>query len=205
VKIGYARVSTHLQDLALQLDALHQAGCETIYHEKSSGAKRSRPRLQELLDHLRPGDVVVIWKLDRLARSLKDLIELVTRIQAKDAALLSLKDQIDTTTPAGKLTFHLFAALAEFERDVIRERTQASLTAARARGRQGGRPKGLSKKAQHTARLAAQLYEEGQLSGQAICEQLAISRKTLYNYLCHEQVALGENRNGARPHEASAR
>ena len=205
MKIGYARVSTHLQDLALQLDALHQAGCETIYQEKSSGAKRSRPRLQELLDHLRPGDVVVIWKLDRLARSLKDLIELVTRIQAKDAALLSLKDQIDTTTPAGKLTFHLFAALAEFERDVIRERTQASLTAARARGRQGGRPKGLSKKAQHTARLAAQLYEEGQLSGQAICEQLAISRKTLYNYLCHEQVALGENRNGARPHEASAR
>lgn len=205
MKIGYARVSTHMQDLALQLDALHQAGCQQIYQEKGSGTKMSRPRLQELLDHLRPGDIVVIWKLDRLARSLKDLIELVTVIQAKDAALLSLKDQIDTTTPAGKLTFHLFATLAEFERDVIRERTQAGLTAARARGRQGGRPKGLSKKAQHTARLAAQLYAESQLSVKAICEQLAISRKTLYNYLRHEQVALGGNRKEARPHEASPR
>jgi len=190
MKIGYARVSTQDQDLALQLDALQAAGCGKIYKEKITGATRERPELKKLLDQLREGDIVVIWKLDRLARSLKDLVNLVNEIQEKGGALHSLNDQIDTTTPHGKFTFHVFAALAEFERDIIRERTKAGLTAARARGRVGGRPKGLSKKAQHTAIIAEKLYQERELTVKEICEQLSISRGTLYNYLRFRGVAI---------------
>jgi len=195
MKIGYARVSTQDQDLSLQLDALHDAGCAEIYQEKITGAKRERPELQKMMDHLREGDVIVIWKLDRLARSLKDLVELVNQIQERGAALLSLNDQIDTTTPQGKFTFHVFAALAEFERDIIRERTRAGLAAARARGRKGGRPKGLTKKAEHTAIIAEKLYLDGGISIQEICEQLAISKGTLYNYLRHQGIEIGSKRS----------
>ena len=195
MKIGYARVSTQDQDLSLQLDALHDAGCAEIYQEKITGAKRERPQLQKMLEHLREGDVIVIWKLDRLARSLKDLVELVNQIQERGAALLSLNDQIDTTTPQGKFTFHVFAALAEFERDIIRERTRAGLAAARARGRKGGRPKGLTKKAEHTAIIAEKLYLDGGISIQEICEQLAISKGTLYNYLRHQGIEIGSKRS----------
>ena len=191
MKIGYARVSTKNQDLSLQLDALEKIGCQKIYQEKITGATRERPQLKKLLEQLREGDVVVVWKLDRLARSLKDLVNLVNEIQEKGAGLQSLNDHIDTTTPQGKLTFHLFAALAEFERDIIRERTNAGLAAARARGRVGGRPKGLSKKAQHTAIIAENLYLEKSLMVHEICEQLSISRGTLYNYLRHRGVEVG--------------
>lgn len=191
MKIGYARVSTQDQELGLQLDALEQAGCEKIYQEKVSGAAKARPQLEALLEHLRNGDVVVVWKLDRLARSLKDLVSLVNRIQEKGASFQSVNDQIDTTSAHGKFTFHIFASLAEFERDIIRERTKAGLAAARARGRVGGRPKGLSKKAQHKAMLAKQLYLEGELSISEICEQLSISKGTLYNYLHHQGVEVG--------------
>lgn len=191
MKIGYARVSTKNQELDLQLDALKENGCQQIYQEKISGAKRERPELQKLLDQLRADDVVVIWKLDRLARSLKDLVTLVNEIEAKGAGLQSLNDHIDTTTPHGKLTFHIFAALAEFERDIISERTKAGLEAARARGRKGGRPKGLSKKSQHTAIIAEQLYKERKLSVKEICEQLSISKNTFYRYLRHRGVAIG--------------
>lgn len=194
MKIGYARVSTKNQDLSLQLDALEKIGCQKIYQEKITGATRERPQLTKLLEQLRKGDVVVVWKLDRLARSLKDLVNLVNEIQEKGAGLQSLNDHIDTTTPQGKLTFHLFAALAEFERDIIRERTNAGLAAARARGRVGGRPKGLSKKAQHTAIIAENLYLEQKLTVNEICEQLSISRGTLYNYLRHRGVELGAAR-----------
>ena len=190
MKIGYARVSTQDQDLALQLDALNAAGCGKIYKEKITGSTRERLELQKLLDQLREGDVVVIWKLDRLARSLKDLVNLVNEIQEKGGALHSLNDQIDTTTPHGKFTFHVFAALAEFERDIIRERTKAGLVAARARGRVGGRPTGLSKKAQHKAIIAERLYQERELTVKEICEQLSISRGTLYNYLRFRGVAI---------------
>jgi len=190
MKIGYARVSTQDQELALQLDALKAAGCGKIYKEKMTGSTRERPELQKLLDQLREGDIVVIWKLDRLARSLKDLVNLVNEIQEKGGALHSLNDQIDTTTPHGKFTFHVFAALAEFERDIIRERTKAGLTAARARGRVGGRPKGLSKKAQHTAIIAEKLYQERELTVKEICDQLSISRGTLYNYLRFRGVTI---------------
>ena len=191
MKIGYARVSTKNQELDLQLDALKENGCQQIYQEKVSGAKRERPELQKLLDQLRADDIVVIWKLDRLARSLKDLVTLVNEIEAKGAGLQSLNDHIDTTTPHGKLTFHIFAALAEFERDIISERTKAGLEAARARGRKGGRPKGLSKKAQHTAIIAEQLYNERKLSVKEICEQLSISKNTFYRYLRHRNIPVG--------------
>jgi len=191
MKIGYARVSTQDQELGLQLDALEQAGCEKIYQEKVSGAAKARPQLEALLEHLRKGDVVVVWKLDRLVRSLKDLVSLVNQIQEKGASFQSVNDQIDTTSAHGKFTFHIFASLAEFERDIIRERTKAGLAAARARGRVGGRPKGLSKKAQHKAMLAKQLYLEEELSISEICEQLSISKGTLYNYLHHQGVEVG--------------
>jgi DNA invertase Pin-like site-specific DNA recombinase len=191
MNIGYARVSTQDQDLSLQLDALNDAGCNKIYKEKITGSKKERPQLQKMLGQLRKGDVVVIWKLDRLARSLKDLVGLVNEIQERGGALHSLNDQIDTTTPHGKFTFHIFAALAEFELDIIRERTKAGLAAARARGRIGGRPKGLSKKAQHTAIIAEKLYQERELTVKEICEQLSISRGTFYNYLRYRGVNIG--------------
>ena len=169
-------------------------GCNKIYKEKITGSKKERPQLQKMLGQLRKGDVVVIWKLDRLARSLKDLVGLVNEIQEKGGALHSLNDLIDTTTPHGKFTFHIFAALAEFERDIISERTKAGLAAARARGRKGGRPKGLSKKAQHTAIIAEKLYQERELTVKEICEQLSISRGTFYNYLRYREVNIGAPR-----------
>ena len=191
MKIGYARVSTQEQELSLQIDALETAGCEHIYQEKITGAKKARPELQRMMSQLRKEDTVVIWKLDRLARSLKDLVSIVNEIQGKEAELQSLNDHIDTSTPHGKFTFHLFAALAEFERDIISERTKAGLAAARARGRMGGRPKGLSQKAEHTAIIAEQLYRDGELSVKEICKQLSISKGTFYNYLRHRGVQIG--------------
>lgn len=195
MKIGYARVSTQEQNLSLQLDALQTAGCTTIHHEKVTSAKKERPELQKLMGQLRAGDVVVVWKLDRLGRSLQDLVSLVNEMQGKGAEFQSLNDHIDTTTPQGKFTFHLFAALAEFERDIIRERTKAGLAAARARGRKGGRPKGLSKEAQHTAIIAERLYHDRELTVKQICKQLSISRGTFYNYLRHRGVDLSSPRN----------
>ncbi len=194
MKIGYARVSTKEQNLSLQLDTLEKEGCEQIFHEKITGSKTKRPELDNMLSNLRKGDVVVIWKLDRLGRSLKDLVNLMTQLQNKGVGLLSLNDHINTTTPTGKLTFHLFAALAEFERDIISERTQAGLVAARARGRKGGRPKGLSQKAEHTAIIAQRLYEEENLSVQQICDQLSIAKRTFYKYLRHRGVKVGTPR-----------
>ena len=184
MKIGYARVSTKDQNLDLQIDALTKAGCVDtyIYREEISGATRERPQLQKLLEQIREGDVVVIWKLDRLGRSLADLVHLVNEIQDKGAGLLSLNDNIDTTTPQGKLTFHIFAAIAQFEREIIRERTNAGLASARARGRKGGRPRGLSPDAKIKAAAAVSLYQQKK-SISEICTTLAISKKTLYKYL----------------------
>jgi DNA invertase Pin-like site-specific DNA recombinase len=192
MKIGYARVSTKDQNLNLQLDALQQAGCEKIFKEKMSGASADRPELLKLLEHVREGDVIVIWKLDRLGRSLKHLVEIVNDLMSKQVGLLSLNDPIDTTTPQGRLTFNIFASLAEFEREVIRERTKAGLAAARSRGRQGGRPKGLSEKARQKAMIAETLYKEQQLTVQQIAEQLHISKTTLYAYLRSRGVKVGK-------------
>jgi DNA invertase Pin-like site-specific DNA recombinase len=183
MKIGYARVSTKDQNLSLQIDALKKEGCQKIYEEKATGAKMDRAELKKLLEHLREGDVVIIWKLDRLGRSLRDLVNLVTEIQDKGAGLKSLNDFIDTTTPQGKLTFHIFAALAEFEREIISDRTKAGLESARARGRMGGRPKGLSKESQNKAIVAESLYRQGQMSVYEICINLDISKATFYKYL----------------------
>ncbi len=198
MKMGYARVSTRDQNLDLQVDALKAAGCERIYQDVASGARTVRPALDELLGQLRAGDVLVIWKLDRMGRSLKHLVELVGSLMERKVGLLSLNDPIDTTSAQGRLVFNLFASLAEFERELIRERTQAGLSAARARGRVGGRPKGLSPQAEATALAAETLYREQKLSVAAIAQKLHLAKSTLYSYLRHRGVEIG-------PYEKSAR
>lgn len=190
MKIGYARVSTKDQNFGLQIDALQKAGCEKLYREVVSGARTERPVLDRVVDSLRTGDVLVIWKLDRLGRSLKHLVELVNTLRERGVGLQSLNDPIDTTTPQGRLSFNLFASLAEFERDLVRERTQAGLSAARARGRNGGRPKGLSAQAEATACAAETLYLERKLSVRQIADRLGISKSTLYAYLRYRGVAI---------------
>ncbi|MGK0688818.1 recombinase family protein [Serratia marcescens] len=178
--IGYARVSTDDQHLDLQRDALKQVGCERIYEDTISGAQAEREGLASLINSLRPGDTVVIWRLDRLGRSLKNLLQLVERFDGLCVGLRSLQESIDTTSSGGRLVFHLFGALAEFERNLVRERTQAGLSAARRRGRQGGRPALLSptKKA-----LALKLHRERNHTIEEICNMMGISKSTLYNYL----------------------
>ncbi|BBM86848.1 resolvase [Candidatus Uabimicrobium amorphum] len=193
MKIGYARISTKNQSFSLQVDALEKAGCNKIYKEVISGAKSERKVLENLLSNLREGDTLIVWKLDRLGRSLKHLVELINTLMKKRVGLQSINDPVDTTTAQGRLIFKIFASLAEFEREIIRERTQAGLQAAKERGRVGGRPKGLSKKAQSTACAAEALYKEGKLSVQEIANQLGIAKSTLYNYLRHRNVKIGLN------------
>lgn len=190
MKIGYARVSTRDQKLDLQIDALKNAGCEKIFSDVISGASKERPNLNAMLEQCRTGDTIVIYKLDRLGRSLIHLVNLVNKLMEDGIHLQSLTDNIDTSTSQGKLMFNVFASLAEFERDLIRERTQAGLKAARARGRLGGRPKGLSKEAEATSYAAAALYRERKLSVQQICDRLGISKMTLYKYLRYRGVEI---------------
>ncbi len=191
MKFGYARVSTKEQNLSLQIDALKKEGCYQIFQEKVSGSKADRPELQKMIDQLREDDIIVIWKLDRLGRSLRDLVNLIKEIQDRGAGLKSLNDSIDTTTAHGKLIFHIFASLAEFERDIISERTKAGLAAARARGRKGGRPKGLSKEAHDKAIIVETLYKQGNMSIAQICKHVNIARSTVYNYLRYRNVKIG--------------
>jgi DNA invertase Pin-like site-specific DNA recombinase len=180
VLIGYARVSTDDQNLALQRDALAAAGCEKVYEDRTSGAKAERPGLALALEVARAGDTLVVWRLDRLGRSLKDLIALAEGLDKRGVGLKSLKEALDTTSSGGRLVFHMFGALAEFERDLTRERTRAGLTAARARGRLGGRPKRLTPEKR---RLAVQLYRAREHSIAEICRLMGISKPTLYSYL----------------------
>jgi DNA invertase Pin-like site-specific DNA recombinase len=180
--VGYARVSTHEQNLDMQLDALKAAGCQKIFTDKISTLKAERKGLDEALTFLRPGDVLVVWKLDRLGRTLKQLIELVALFNQKGIGFKSLKETIDTTTSTGKLVFHIFAALAEFERDIIHERTRAGLEAARARGRSGGRPKIQDIDPKRIA-LAKSLYADQNTPVQEICDTLHIGKTTLYRYV----------------------
>jgi DNA invertase Pin-like site-specific DNA recombinase len=198
MKIGYARVSTQDQNLDLQIDALNEFGCKKIFTDKASGAKTARPELDKMLEQLREGDVVVIWKLDRLGRNLKHLVELVAQFNEQKVGLVSLNDPVDTTTAQGRLVFNIFASLAEFERDIISERTKAGLAAARKRGRKGGRPKGLSEEAQQKAMIAETLYKEEKLTVNQICERLGIARATLYSYLRHrgwkQETQFAENK-----------
>lgn len=183
MKIGYARVSTEDQRLDAQLDALNDAGCEMIFEEKQSGKSADRPQLLAMIAQLRRGDTVVVTKLDRLGRSLKDLIEIVFDLDGSGIHFKSIDDNIDTSTPMGKFVFHVFGALAEFERARLSQRTREGLAAARKRGRTGGRPAGLSAKARDKARLAESLYNEGERSVAEMCDHLDISKATLYRYL----------------------
>ncbi len=189
MQVGYARVSTQDQTLDLQKDALTKAGCEKICTDTTSGAKAERPGLQEAVAFLRKGDMLVVWKLDRLGRSLKHLIETVTGLHQRNIGFRSLTESIDTTTSAGKLIFHVFGALAEFERDLIRERTQAGLIAARARGRHGGRPRAVSLNDPKKIRLAQSLYDDKNNSVDEICRTLGVSRSTLYRYVAQTNDA----------------
>lgn len=196
-KIGYARVSTQDQNLDLQIDALQKAGCQKIVTEKASGAKVAgakkknakgvetdkieRPELHKLLtDILRPGDVFVVYKLDRLARSLKQLIEIVENLNNRGIGFQSLNESIDTTVPHGRLFFHIFGAISEFERDLIRERTMAGLQSARARGRKGGRPSAVD---DIKLKMIRTLYADKNNSIGSICKTLGISKTTLYKYI----------------------
>ncbi len=178
--IGYARVSTTDQTLNLQKDALEQAGCSNIFTDTISGAKTERVGLEQALAYVRPGDTLVVWRLDRLGRSLRHLIETITTLHDRGIGFKSITENIDTTTSGGKLVFHIFGALAEFEREIIRERTKAGLLAARARGRRGGRPKALKDK---KIAMAQALYNDKKNSVAEICKTLNISRATLYRYV----------------------
>ena len=178
--IGYARVSTQDQKLHLQRDALKKAGCEKIITDKARGGMTARAGLDKVWEVLRPGDTLVVWRLDRLGRSLRHLIELMGELEQKRIGFRSLQEAIDTTSPGGKLTFHMFGALAEFERNLIQERTQAGLAAARARGRHGGRPNALDPRKQQ---VAVGLYKDRKHTVQEICQIMGISKPTLYNYL----------------------
>ncbi|MEK0217216.1 recombinase family protein [Bifidobacterium mongoliense] len=178
--IGYARVSTLEQNEALQTDALDKAGCERLFTDHASGAKAHRPELDHMLDTLRKGDTLVVWKLDRLGRSVQNLVDLMNLLQEKGVGFKSLTENMDTTTPGGILVFNVFAAMAQFERDLIRERTNAGLRAARARGHKGGRPSKLTEKQRTRIR---ELYQSRALTVQEIANQYQVSRQTIYSSL----------------------
>lgn len=178
--VGYARVSTQDQNPALQLNALKATGCERIFVEKASGAQRDRPELKAALEFVRAGDTLVVWRLDRLARSLKQLIETVEFLASRDIGFKSLTEAIDTTTAGGKLVFHIFGSLAEFERSIIRERTRAGLQAARARGKQGGRPPALTQKDLAAARA---MLSDPNITMEEVAHRLKVAPSTLYRHL----------------------
>jgi DNA invertase Pin-like site-specific DNA recombinase len=178
--IGYARVSTADQEPALQLDALKAAGCVKVFTDKASGALDRRPQLDRLLDQLRPGDTVVVWRLDRLGRSLRHLIALSEDLQERKVCLRSLQESIDTTTANGRLFFKIMGSLAEFERDLISERTKAGLEAARARGRKGGRPPVMTPQ---KVKVAREMYAAREHTVEEIAKIIGVSRKTVYRYL----------------------
>jgi DNA invertase Pin-like site-specific DNA recombinase len=181
MKIGYSRVSTQEQNEILQVDALREAGCEKVFADTMTGSKFERQGLEQALAYLRSGDIFIVWKLDRLGRSLQHLITTLNTLQEREIGFISLTENIDTTTPGGKLIFHVMGALAEFERDLIRERTNAGLAAARARGRVGGRPRRLATHGK--VALAWRLFADPNHSIPEICSTLRISRSTLYRYV----------------------
>mgnify|MGYP003375609925 CR=1 FL=1 len=178
--IGYARVSTRDQKPHLQLDALQEAGCERVFEETASGAKRDRPELKAVLDFMRAGDNLVVWKLDRLARSTRQLLETVEALELRGIGLKILTQNIDTTNAGGRLIFTVFSAIAEFEREIIRERTRAGLDAARSRGRTGGRPRALSDKDLKEARV---LLTDPEITVEDVARRLGVGPSTLYRYL----------------------
>jgi DNA invertase Pin-like site-specific DNA recombinase len=182
--VGYARVSTGDQSADLQTDALRGAGCERVISDVASGARTDRPGLADALQYVRNGDTLVVWKLDRLGRSLRHLIDVITGLHARGVAFRSLQEAIDTSTPGGKLVFHVFGALAEFERDLIRERTNAGLAAARMRGRRGGRPRRMSDR---QASLAVTMLHDPASSVADVCSTFKVSKSTLYRAIAARQ------------------
>ena len=187
MKVGYSRVSTHDQDLAMQHDALKSAKCDEIYSDIASGVKAQRPGLEQALSYLRAGDTLVVWKLDRLGRSIQHLIQTIQTLNNKDIGFQSLQENINTTTSSGKLVFHIFSALAEFEKDLITERTRAGLQAARSRGRLGGRPAALNLR--QIERLL-ELYNERKSTISEICKIFNISKSSFYNYISKQKKAI---------------
>ena len=180
MKIGYGRISTADQSHDLQKDALTKAGCEKIFLDTISGAKAKRPDLDKLKEQVREGDTFIVWRLDRPGRSLRDLIDWMTWLEDQNIGFVSLQENIDTTTPTGKLTFHIFGAIAEFERNLIQDRTHAGLQAARARGRKGGRKPALTPKRKEALN---QLYNSKKHTVAELCEMFTISKRTLYSYV----------------------
>lgn len=178
--VGYARVSTQDQDLALQVDALQKAGCGKIYTEKASGAQRDRPELKAALEFMRKGDTLVVWKLDRLARSLKQLIETIEQLDERGIQFNSLTEAMDTATSGGRLFYHIFAALSEFERSIIRERTQAGLNAARQMGKVGGRPQALSDRDLVEAKA---MLKDKSITVAQVAKRFNVSESTFYRYI----------------------
>lgn len=178
--IGYIRVSTDTQDMALQRDALESIGCDKIFEEVISGAKKERPQLEKCFDYLREGDTLTVWRLDRLGRSLKDLIEIVNRLHEQGIAFKSITEHIDTTSAGGKLVFHIFGAMAEFERNIISERTTAGLEAARKRGRVGGRKRKLS---DTQITLMKEMYNSKKHSLSEIGKAFGVSKGTVYTWV----------------------
>jgi DNA invertase Pin-like site-specific DNA recombinase len=178
--IGYARVSTIDQNLDLQLDALRNVSCEKLFEDRISGSKSDRPGLTKALEQLRKGDTLVVWKLDRLGRSLRHLIELINELQEKGIMFRSIQDGIDTSSSIGQFFFHITGAFAELEKNLVKERTKAGLDAARARGRTGGRKPSLNQK---QIQMMLEIYEGRSTSISEICEQFKISRKTFYRYI----------------------
>jgi len=190
MKVGYARVSTADQYLRMQEDVLKHAGCDEIFTDIISGVKSQRPGLDEVLNYLREGDTLIVWKLDRLGRSIQHLIHTVTCLMDKKIGFESLQENIDTSTSGGKLIFHIFSALAEFERDLIQERTQAGLKAARARGKMGGRPPLLDNR---QINRMVEMYDEQKNTVAEICKIYNISRPSFYNYLKNKKIELAKS------------
>ncbi|WP_255699354.1 recombinase family protein [Dyadobacter sp. CY327] len=189
IKLGYARVSTQEQNLDLQLDALKKEGCKQVFTDKVSGVKATKPNFEKLMEYARPGDTIVIWKLDRLGRSTIKLIELIEQLKNKGVNLKSLSEAIDTSTATGNLFFQFMCVLAEHERNIIRERTKAGLESARARGRSGGRPEGLSERYRKIAPEVKEIYEKNSRSTDEIREMFKIkSQPTLYKILKYSGV-----------------
>ena len=191
--VGYARVSTRDQSPALQLDALREAGCERTFMEKASGAQRDRPELAAALDYIRAGDTLVVWKLDRLARSVRQLVETAEDLQQRGIGLKVLTQQIDTTTPGGRLVFHVFAAMAEFERELTLERTHAGLVAAKALGRRGGRKPAMGPS---EVKRAKAMLTDPTITVEEVARQMGVQPSTLYRHIPGGRSSLAAEQGG---------